>query len=49
VGYPLITVLLWGIVRFKFREMPLDDDPETGFGQDVSSATQAAEQEKGQP
>jgi len=49
VGYPLITVLLWGIVRFKFREMPLDDDSETGFGQDVPSATQAAEQEEGRP
>ncbi|MEF2231676.1 MAG: YhdT family protein [Pseudodesulfovibrio sp.] len=27
VGCPLITVLLWGIVRFGFRHMPLDADP----------------------
>ena len=30
VGYPLITLLLWGIVRLFFREVPLDD------GQDLS-------------
>ncbi len=27
VGYPLITILLWGIVRFKFKDMPLDAAP----------------------
>lgn len=27
VGYPLVTVLLWGMVRFLFKDMPLDDDP----------------------
>lgn len=26
VGYPLITILLWAVVRFKFKDMPLDDD-----------------------
>lgn len=26
VGYPVITILLWGIVRFFFKEMPLDDE-----------------------
>jgi uncharacterized membrane protein YhdT len=26
VGYPLITILLWIIVRLKFKEMPLEDD-----------------------
>ena len=26
VGYPLITVLLWAVVRFGFKNMPLDDD-----------------------
>ncbi|WP_147820779.1 YhdT family protein [Salidesulfovibrio onnuriiensis] len=29
VGYPLITVLLWAVVRLFFREMPLDaEDPD---------------------
>ncbi|WP_432738283.1 YhdT family protein [Maridesulfovibrio sp. FT414] len=23
-GYPLITILLWAVVRFKFKDMPLD-------------------------
>lgn len=25
VGYPVITIVLWAVVRFKFKEMPLDD------------------------
>ena len=28
VGYPLLTALLWVMVRFFFKEMPLDDDNE---------------------
>lgn len=25
VGYPLITLLLWGLMRLFFRDMPLDE------------------------
>ena len=28
VGYPLLTALLWVMVRFFFKEMPLDDEEE---------------------
>lgn len=27
VGCPLITILLWAVVRFRFRHMPLDAEP----------------------
>lgn len=27
VGYPLITVILWGVIRFRFKHMPLDAEP----------------------
>lgn len=33
VGYPLITLLLWAVIRFLFRDIPLDADgptPEEG-------------------
>jgi len=30
VGCPLITLLLWALVRFKFRHMPLDAEPAPG-------------------
>ncbi|WP_319759039.1 YhdT family protein [Maridesulfovibrio sp.] len=39
VGYPLITIILWGLVRFKFKHMPLEEESEdeisrkTGEGQ----------------
>ena len=26
VGYPLITLLLWAVVRFGFKNMPLDEE-----------------------
>lgn len=26
VGYPLITIVLWIVVRLKFKDMPLDAD-----------------------
>nr|WP_321258847.1 YhdT family protein [uncultured Pseudodesulfovibrio sp.] len=26
VGYPLVTILLWIVVRFNFKDMPLDAD-----------------------
>lgn len=32
VGYPLITLFLWGLMRLFFRNMPLDDDREQGDG-----------------
>lgn len=29
LGYPLITIVLWGIVRCSFKDMPLDaEDPD---------------------
>lgn len=37
VGYPVITVFLWGIVRFFFKEMPLDDE-ESDTEQDEQPA-----------
>ncbi|NJB66411.1 putative membrane protein YhdT [Desulfobaculum xiamenense] len=27
LGYPLVTILLWIVVRLFFRAMPLDDEP----------------------
>ncbi|NDV18398.1 DUF997 family protein [Pseudodesulfovibrio sp. JC047] len=27
VGYPLITILLWVVVRCCFKDMPLDSEP----------------------
>lgn len=30
VGYPLITILLWVVVRFFFRDVPLEADPDAG-------------------
>lgn len=32
VGYPLVTILLWMIVRFKFKEMPLDAEEPSAAG-----------------
>jgi uncharacterized membrane protein YhdT len=32
VGCPLITVLLWALVRFKFKHMPLDAEPSADHG-----------------
>lgn len=31
-GYPLITIVLWGLVRFTFKEMPLDAEDPHGDG-----------------
>jgi len=28
VGYPLITIGLWIMVRLGFKDMPLDDEPD---------------------
>lgn len=34
LGYPVITVLLWAIVRFKFKDMSLEaEPPQSGAGQ----------------
>ncbi len=45
VGYPLITLFLWGVMRLFFRNMPLDDDREEGDG--VSSLREeSGEREK---
>lgn len=35
VGYPLITIVLWGLVRLTFKEMPLDAEASD----DASNAT----------
>lgn len=32
VGYPLITLLLWAIVRCKFKDMPLEEENEETEG-----------------
>jgi len=35
VGYPLVTVVLWAVVRLFFRHMPLDADaPDASGGED---------------
>lgn len=40
VGYPLITILLWAIVRFKFKHMPLDEElPESENKTNPNEAT----------
>ena len=26
LGYPVACLLVWGLVRFFFKDMPLDDD-----------------------
>lgn len=40
VGYPVITVFLWGIVRFFFKEVPLDEGVESCSGQKECSEPQ---------
>ncbi|MFV0421074.1 YhdT family protein [Oleidesulfovibrio sp.] len=35
VGYPLITLVLWGIVRLFYKEMPLDDTTEDSSDADA--------------
>lgn len=41
LGYPLITLLLWVLVRLFFKNMPLDADPveESASGVDGGSGT----------
>ena len=42
VGYPLITLFLWGLMRLFFRNMPLDDGREEGEG--VSSPSEECDE-----
>ena len=38
VGYPLLTVVLWIMVRFFFKDMPLDEELPDEDGQAAPSA-----------
>lgn len=40
VGYPVITIFLWGIVRFFFKEVPLDEGVENCAEQKECSESQ---------
>jgi len=37
VGYPLITIILWGLVRLKFKDMPLGETPSAGENDGTAS------------
>ncbi len=33
LGFPLISLVVWAMVRFIFRDMPLDAEPENPHGE----------------
>lgn len=49
VGYPLITLLLWGLMRLFFRDMPLDDEVVEGVEADDVEVPGAASGEEPGP
>lgn len=46
LGYPVACLLVWGLVRFFFRDMPLDDDGTPQAPEALSSRENRPGQEK---
>lgn len=46
LGYPVACLLVWGLVRFFFRDMPLDDDDTAQTPEALSSRENRPGQEE---
>ena len=46
LGYPVACLLVWGLVRFFFKDMPLDDDDASQASEAPSSENHPGREER---